>query len=524
MVDRLYYFLNGLNSRWQNALLFIAGVFSALALPPIYLLPFLLITFPVWLLLLERAATPKRAFVMGWMFGFGYFIAGLYWIAAALFVDIQRYWWILPFAVGGLPFLMSAYWGLAGMAWHYLQWRSWPKLVAFAAAFTVCEYLRGVIFSGFPWNYPGYVWTGFLPMLQSVALFGVVGLTFVTVILATLPYLYITRHYPHHRQRRGYTITVLVIVLVMMAWGAGRLSHTASAAAHAPLIRIVQPNVAQENKWTPSQLQKQRETLWSLSNAKNGSANPALVIWPETAIALIDTMDVRLWQQQIQDRLPQGAMLATGVLEADMKDNGEPKFYNRLDVFNRQGEASARYAKSHLVPFGEYLPFEKYWPVKPPAVTAGSFSAGNGMETQKAGTFPSFSPLICYEVIFPDSIADRKNRPDFLLNVTNDAWYGRTTGPFQHLAISQTRAVEQGLPLLRAANTGVSAVIDAQGRKIAMLNLGEMGRLDAPLPQKINATLFARYGLLTLIFMLIVSVAIAFYGQRLQQHRPVSVN
>ncbi|HEY1096308.1 MAG TPA: apolipoprotein N-acyltransferase [Alphaproteobacteria bacterium] len=523
MFDTFYRYLAVLTKNQQNAVLFIGGFFAALALPPVYFFPILFVSVPLWLLLLEKAATPRRAFMMGWYFGLGYFIAGLYWVAAALFVDIARYWWILPFAVVGLPILMSFYWGLAALGWYYLSWRAWPKLIAFAAIFTLCEYLRGVVFTGFPWNYPGYAWVAYLPVLQSVALFGILGLSFLTILFASVPYLYLTRQYPHHRQRHAFSAVIVLIALAMVAWGYGRLSHAAITTMAAPQIRIVQPNIAQEHKWSPEQLEAQRDTLWRLSKSQANEANPVLVVWPETAIALVDTMDVRVWQQEIQEELPAGTWLATGVLEADMRSDGNPTFYNRLDVFNSDGDAIARYAKSHLVPFGEYLPFEKFWPVKPPAVTAGSFTAGDGVETQQIGDFPTFSPLICYEVIFPQKVVDPRNRPDFLLNVTNDAWYGRTSGPFQHLAISQTRAVEQGLPLLRAANTGISAVIDAQGRKVATLGLNEKGRLDTPLPHKVQPTLFARLGMASWILLLVIAVGIAFYGQWMHQQRPVSV-
>jgi apolipoprotein N-acyltransferase len=522
MSDWFHRYLSRLTTRQHNAALFLCGVFAALSLPPVYVLPFWLLTVPIWLLSLEQAQTPKRAFVMGWMFGFGYFIAGLYWIAAALFVDIARYWWVLPFAVAGLPVLMAAYWGVASWLLYHVAWRGWPRVVAFAAILTVCEVARGWVFTGFPWNHPGYSWVFYAPMLQSVSLFGVVGLSFITLLLAAAPYVFITRQYPH--QRVGFIVTLLVISLGLMAWGYGRLSHQATTSQQAPIVRIVQPNIPQEQKWTPSQLEKQRALLWRLtqSPARNVKA-PAMIVWPETAIALIDTMDVRVWQQQVQEKLPADTLLATGVLEADLRPDGQPTFYNGLAVFDRDGVPMTRYAKSHLVPFGEYLPFEKYWPVKPLAVTAGAFSAGNGVETQKPESFPSFSPLICYEVIFPDKVTQYKNRPDFLLNVTNDAWYGTTSGPFQHLAISQTRAVEQGLPLLRAANTGISAVIDAQGRKVAVLNLNQTGFVDTPLPFALKPTLFAVYGRLTWLILIGFGVMVAYVGHRLMQQRPLTV-
>ena len=507
----------------DNLVLLLAGAALALALPPIHAIPVIFIVIPLWLLLLEKAPTAKRAFRISWLFGFGYFIAGLYWVATALFVDIARYWWVLPFAVCGLPVLMASYWGLAGMAWHYLPWRGWPKLLAFAVIFMLCEYLRGRMFSGFPWNYLGYMWTAFLPLLQSVSLFGVMGLSFLTFLLGALPYLSITRPHQAHHHRHAFAGVILGIVVSLSAWGAGRLSHSSAAMEHTPLVRIVQPNIAQEAKWSQAQQTAHRDALWRLSETKdNDKIVPALIIWPETAIGLVDTVDVREWQQQLNDHLAADTLLATGVLEGDVDAHNEPTFYNRLDLFDRTGNPLAEYAKSHLVPFGEFLPFQKYWPVTPPAVTAGTFSAGNGVQTFHVKNLPPFSALICYEVIFPDEIADQKNRPQFLLNVTNDAWYGRTSGPYQHLAIAQTRAVEQGLPMIRAANTGISAMIDPQGRLVAQLALGETGRIDTALPKALRPTLFAKYGTHTWLLLLGLAFVIAFWGQTAAQKRPVA--
>jgi apolipoprotein N-acyltransferase len=193
-----------------------------------------------------------------------------------------------------------------------------------------------------------------------------------------------------------------------------------------------------------------------------------------------------------------------------------------MDVFDRSGEPLAIYAKSHLVPFGEYLPFQKYWPVTPPAVTAGTFSAGTGPVTFQIKKLPSFSAFVCYEVIFPEEIVDAHHRPQFLLNVTNDAWYGHTSGPYQHLAIAQTRAVEQGLPMIRAANTGISAMIDPQGRLIAKLGLGELGRLDVALPQPLKRTFFADYGPRSWLLLLALALLAAFLGHAAQQKRPTA--
>lgn len=467
------------------------GALNALAMPPVYFFPILLVTFPLFIRLLDKSLTTLRAFFKTFLFFFAFHIFGLYWISAALFVDIANNWWVLPFALSGLPALLALYPSLAIALWQRMAWQGSARLVALIVLLALTEWIRGWLFTGFPWNSWGYAWVGFLPVMQSVALFGIYGLSLTTLIFACLP-VFFTRHY-HDRFSRAFCGIFAVLIIGLMAWGIGRLSIPLPEQKDAAIIRIVQPNIRQEIKWDPEIRAANERKLW-MHTIEPAQKKPTIVIWPETSITLFDTMDVRRMDAAQEELLPRGTTLAAGVLEieSDM-DSGERHYYNRLSIY-RNNMRLATYDKSHLVPFGEFLPFQKYWPVKPVAFKNGSMTRGKGIQTIAEENLPSFSPLICYEVLFPGAAALNKPRPQWILNITNDAWYGNTSGPYQHLAITRTRAIEEGLPVARAANTGISAIIDPFGRIVKQLPLNSEGVIDQELPQSLKRTFFAKFG------------------------------
>lgn len=472
-------------SPWRRALAALAaGGLCSLALPPLSLFPLLWIGFPALLLLLHGAANRRHAFLTGWSFAFGYFTLSLYWIAAALFVDLARFWWLVPFCVAGLPALLGLYYGLATLLWW--RWRALDVAGAalLALLFFAAEYARGHLLSGFPWNLFGYAWADILPVAQSVSLFGSYGLTLLTLMAALLPVAF----FGSVRWRATLANLLGNGGLVLLAlWGALRLQEPTSMVPNVQL-RLVQPNIAQALKWDPTQREANLQTLLRLS-AQPSAPPPTHIIWPESAVAFF-LMDDASRRSQITAALPTGAVLLTG------GDRRQPNYAtNRWDYFNsllvlEGGAVTAGYDKYHLVPFGEYVPFQSFGPVATATAGMGSFVAGPAPQTLQVRGLPPFSPLICYEVIFPGAVTDRLTPPQLLINITNDAWYGRTAGPYQHLAIARMRAIEEGVPLLRAANTGISAVIDAYGRTLQTLPLGTAGVLDAPLPTASPATLY----------------------------------
>jgi apolipoprotein N-acyltransferase len=512
------------NSLWlQNGstkrdyvLMFGIGLLAALAMPPVNLVPVLLVCFPMLYTILNKSLTTRQAAIKTWLFHFGYFTAGLYWIAWALLVDATNNWWALPFALFGLPALMSFYPAIAAVLWYRLAWRGTARIILLAVLLGISEWVRGWAFTGFPWNLWGYTWTAYLPMLQSVALIGMYGLTFLTILLALAPSFMMQRL--QSRSAGAMTVFILLMFIALFAWGSGRLTHDPVQDSSTFVIRIVQPNIPQTAKWDPKIRDANEQKMWA-HTIQESATPPYLVIWPETAMTQFTTEDVRRFESLLQGLLPTGTLLATGVLDVELDAKGNRRFFNRISVYDQTGSRLDAYEKAHLVPFGEYLPLQKYWPVKPVAFKEGQFTAGSGLRTVTINNIPSFSPLICYEVLFPGTTVDSKHRPQWILNVTNDAWYGYTSGPFQHLAISQTRAVEEGLPLVRAANTGVSVVIDPLGRILGELALGTEGVLDRPVPPALKPTVFARFGNTLFFGLLLIFGALGFFLQQSQARK-----
>ncbi len=464
------------------------GALAALALPPVHAVPVLLLAVPGLLAMLGAAGTAKRAFLLGFAWGWGFFTAGLYWITHAILTDVANYWWLVPIAVPALALPLAVFVAVPAM----LAWRvraGWPRVLVFAGAWVLFELLRGWAFTGFPWNLLGTVWAfGALPV-QAAAWVGVHGLSLATVIIAATPLL-------GRRAMLGGTAALAGFAV----FGLVRL-WPAEAPPRPVGLMIVQGNVAQEVKWREDQ---RVPILRRYIDATRDAALTALrdlpedqtlvVIWPETAVPFLvaDDPDVR---QVIAGALPQRAILLTGTVRAEFgPDRRLQRVFNSLVAIDPAGEVRGVADKNHLVPFGEYMPLSGLLPIR--LVQGGmDFTPGQSLEPIRVGSVPPFGTLICYEVIFPAQVVPRE-RPDWLVNVTNDAWFGISAGPWQHLAAARLRAVEEGLPLARAAQTGISAVFDARGREVARTGLGEAGVLLAPLPAPLAPTPFARLGLM----------------------------
>lgn len=448
--------------------------------------PFL--SFPVLMLCLG-ACSGRAAFWRGFLFSFGYFLFGLYWIAHALFVDIQQFWWVLPFAVAGLPLVLALF--HASGIWAAQKWGGTGlcRGLFFAACWSSAELLRGHLFTGFPWLLTGYLWVDVAPVRAMAAVIGTYGLSLWTLLLvALLPLGALPRR---ALLLRAQLAMLLFLPLVALPVQPDQLT------GQSIIVRLVQPNMAQAIKLDPV---AREANFGAILEQTRLPGKVDLVIWPETAVPyrLSDRADIR---QYIASNLPENAVLLTGAVRRDGQ-----QFFNSVQAMNRQGELIGAYDKSHLVPFGEYIPFHKYLPFDP--VAGGvDFTAGSGARTLRLADLPSFSPLICYESIFPSRVVDENDRPDMLINVTNDGWYGVTHGPFQHFAIARMRAVEEGLPLLRVANTGITAAVDSHGRVEALLPFAQKGVLDFNLKLiHANQTVYAIYHdfpLFLLLFALI---------------------
>ena len=491
------------------------GALATLAMPPAYAVPLLLVAVPGLLWLLDGATSRRAAFALGWWFGFSHFVFGLYWISFALLVDIDKFWWLMPVAVAGLPAILAVFIGLVTLAVWSLLWRGLARVVAFAVIWTLVEWLRGHLLTGFPWLLVGYAWVDVTSVLQTASVVGIYGLSLLTLLVAGLPAALGWAEVPR-RTAWAALAGGLVLFIGLAAAGSWRLAGASDAMVPNVHLRLVQANIDQGQKWAPEVREDNFHRHLALSLAKpppSSSGRPTVVIWPETATTFFLTQDPQ-HRLTAATAAPSGGLLLTGAPRAAREANGSTRFWNSMVAVDDAGRLAAIYDKSHLVPFGEYFPGRNLLPSWLPitAIAAGGtdFTAGPGPQTLRLPGLPPVSPLICYEVIFPGAVTDPTDRPQWLLNLTNDGWYGRSAGPLQHFAIAQTRAVEEGLPLVRAANTGVSGVVDAYGRVIARLDLGQTGFIDSDLPIATpEPTLYGRFGDGSLALLLLCCTLIA---------------
>ncbi|MBN9091478.1 MAG: apolipoprotein N-acyltransferase [Reyranella sp.] len=477
----------------------VAGALTALAMPPLHWLPLAVAGLVVFVWLWDGAPTARIAGWRAWWWGVGHFIVGSYWMLEAFFVPPADFALLGPPAIVGLAMVLGVFPGLAAWTTKALVLR-WPqfgsryrRLVLLAIAWTATEWLRGHVFTGYPWNPLGHVWAFATPLLQGAALVGVYGLGTLTFIVLAAP-------------AAGWRAALGALAAVGVAGVAGQQAMP-PVVADGPMIRIVQPNVPQAEKWRPENQARELKKLIDLSR-REGFDRLAAVVWPETAVPFV-VQPESPGLSALATAAPRGGFLLAGAARAGaVVQDG---VWNSLLAITPDGEVAATFDKVHLVPFGEYIPFHKEWPPLTGLVGRGSFEKGDAFATISLPGLPSFSPLICYEAIFPAEVtAPDAARPAWLLNVTNDAWFGTSSGPYQHLTSARLRTIEEGLPMIRAANTGVSAVIDAFGRVIASLEMEREGVVDHALPPPRAATLYARrhdwtlLGLLTILAMFVL--------------------
>jgi apolipoprotein N-acyltransferase len=466
------------------------GAFAALAFPPICALPVLLVAFPALMTQIDAAPGPAVAARRGWWFGFGMHLVGLYWVTEAILVEAARYWWFVPIAVPALAATLAAFIAAAAGVARIAR-AGWPRALALAGAWVLADMARQFIGTGFPWNLLGSVWEfpGWLGdvFIQPAALVSVHGLSLVTVLLALTPVL-------GWRWRTAGA-------LLLAAWAAFGIVRLHQPLPPAPPLTVVlvQGNVQEGQKWDRALLSSifQRYLRLTADAVTSAGKGPVVVVWPETASPYLLGQDA-LARHYISEAA-QGAPALVGALRFDAAG----KLRNTLFALTGSGAIASFYDKWHLVPFGEYQP--AWFPAAIQIVPGGGLSRGSGPLTLHVPGLPPVGPLICYEAIFPGQVVDEADRPDWMVNITNDAWFGDSTGPRQHLAAARMRAVEEGLPLLRAANTGITAAFDARGHELARIARAVPGTLTVALPPPLPATPFARFGLpIPLMFAAIV--------------------
>ncbi|HYD14247.1 MAG TPA: apolipoprotein N-acyltransferase [Allosphingosinicella sp.] len=484
---------------------FLLGLLSATGLQPLGLWPLTILAFGGLLLLLERAPSLRSALARGWWFGMGQFVLGLNWIATAFTYQAAMPAWLGWIAVVLLSLYLSVYPAAAtGLAWRWGRAHRAALVLVLAAAWIVTEWLRGTMFTGFAWNPVGVV------LIDSWAkwparLIGTYGLSGLVILWAGLAW-WAARH------RKP----TLGVALALLSFLLADLRVTGSAAAPErdparPAIRIVQPNIPQEQRWDPVLDERNFIKMLRLTGQPDGQAR--LILWPEAAVPYNLHTD-RLAQQLIASRIgPRDLLLTGGIEPAEPPPGAEAAEYNSLYLLGPGALVLGRYDKAHLVPYGEYLPMRPLLTalgLSRLAPGAGDILAGPGPRTLTLPGFGRMGAQICYEIVFSGEVVDRANRPDFLFNPSNDAWFG-AWGPPQHFAQARLRALEEGLPVVRSTPTGITGLIDAEGRIVERLPAHAEGVIDTRLPPAAAATPFARLGnLLPFAFaLLLVAGAIA---------------
>jgi apolipoprotein N-acyltransferase len=464
---------------------FLWGLVSALALPPVHLLPVLLCSVPAFLRLIGGAKTSKQVAWIAWLFGFGLNLAGLYWITEPILTEAATFWWLVPFADPLLAFAVAFYSIIPALAAFFVR-PGLARLMVFAGAWVVSDLIRQFAFSGFPWNLWGSDWaipgeTGDI-FIQLASLIGVHGLTLCTLLIAGTPLF----------GRRG----LVAAVAGLAAWaGFGFLHLTTPVEPTGITLALVQPNFPVPGLFDRASLFARWHQLEAMSQA-GLNAGATAVVWPEAASPWLLDSDAAARQQlaSVTGTAP--------ILAGSMREVSPDDIRNSLVVTAGRLPAFAIYDKWKLVPFGEYTP--AWIPVK--ITPGGGFSPGPGPATLAVSGLPPFGPLICYEAIFSGEIVDEKHRPAWLVNITDDAWFGASAGPLQAFADARLRAVEEGLPLARDANSGVSAMIDPFGRVTAKLPLGGEGVLVAALPGPLAPTLYSKAGLVVPALLAILAI------------------
>ena len=517
----------------RRGIAFAGGAVGALAMPPIAFAPALIVpmTLAVWLIdgAVDRAegggpfwASLRAAFGAGWWWGFGYFVAGLWWLGSAFLVDADKFAWALPFGVLGLPAALAVF-PAFGFALARLIWRAdATRVLALAVGLGFSEWLRCVVLTGFPWNELGMALGANLELAQIASIVGLHGLTLLAAAIFAAP----ATLWTETRRRWPPTALAALALAAIFVFGAWRVSAPASPTLPNVKMRLMQPNISQGGDFSPDNGQAIVQEYLALSDRATSPTTSSVadvthLIWPESAFPFLLARDGAALAA-ISEFLRGGTTLVTGAARLDDNDrsDGRRHFFNSILTLDRRGLLPERYDKRHLVPFGEYMPFGRWFErigLTQFVHMPGGFDPGTGADRLHVPGLPTARALICYEAIFPNERGEALDEPDpprWILNVTDDAWFGLTAGPYQHFAEARLRAIETGLPLARAANTGISAVVDGRGRILAEARLGAETVIDSALPEPLPPTWQRRWGSSTAGWIALFFLAIVAFARR----------
>ena len=490
------------------------GSLLILALPPYYFYFVAALVFPLYFWLINKVENTKKICACGYWFGFGFFAAGFYWIGNALLIDVVRTGWLYPLTL----FLNGAFFGIFsvlpafGGANKKIKSLT-ARMFVFAAlwGFSV-EWVRSWFFSGFPWNPLSSILLFDISVAQALGVFGTYGLSIITVLALIFP-----ARFLFYRNRKNFAVAAVMLFffpLSLMMYGI-RTIPLSRAKGETVSVRLVQPSIPQTAEWGRERAEKELNQHIKLSHIPETEKTPDFVIWGETALPFDITYDYE-HGAKVKQIVPANGYLITGMLRREFNmDDGNYKLYNSLALIDDNAQVVDVYSKNHLVPFGEYIPFRKYLPdfIRPVTNMIGEFGKGEKYQIITPQGQEKFAPLICYEIIFSDNIVRKNNDLRWMVLLTFDGWYGESSGPYQHLAAAQMRAIEEGINIVRSANSGVSAVISAYGEIVAQLALNERGAITADVPlDTAHKTLFGRYGnlMMWLTIVLLILGAAAF--------------
>ena len=469
---------------------FFAGALSHFGFAPSYIFPAAIIGFSALFFLLLNAKSGKKAFGLGYCFGFAHFAFGLSWIGNALLIEPDKFGWLYPFVLIACGGFFGLFYAFPALISYYAN-KPWQKWLSFCAATIIFEWIRSFIFTGFPWNLSGYMLAFSNNLIQAASLGGTYLLSLAVVSCCSIGGLWF-----NDRRLKNFIMILGIIIgdlaaLWLFGWWRLSVDHEVK---NDIVLRIVQPSIPQTLKWNAEAKESNFQTYLRMSAAP-AQIKPKFIIWGETASPfMLDSDDTR--RQQAAEILAAGSYLIAGMITYQPKD-GWYVPHNSMAVIDEHGNIAALYHKTHLVPFGEYIPFRQYLPdfIRPIANVIGTFGQGNGPQKIALPKLPSFSGAICYEIIFPHQIIKQSDRPDFLINLTNDGWYGDSAGPYQHWVAAKLRAIEEGLTVVRAANNGISGLITAFGKEKGVLKLNETGISDIRFNQPIlPPTIYSRFG------------------------------
>ncbi len=492
MIQPLYLFFQV----YPSLLLMVSGALCALAFAPYHLQFFAVIGFSVLFYHLTTLDKAKTAFWRGWLFGVGFNIANLYWIGNS-FITVDL-WYLAPLGMIIFPCLMAFFPAIVTSLTVKLTSSNISRLFAFCLLCSLSDWLKGWVFTGFPWTLMGYIWNE--TELQMTAYIGIYGLSALTIFIVSVI------------GSRSWRLIGTGVVMFACLWAGGhyRLSQYKLEETGVNL-RIVQASISQKEKWQSIHFSDNLNKWIALSTLPAERPLKA-IIWSESSVPAFISEYPGI-RKNITTAIPPGGYIILGSPQKIINDDKSVQYRTSTLVLNETGDILARYDKSHLVPFGEYIPFKNV--VGFSKLTAGSenYSPGDGVKNIKLPNIPLFTPLICYEAIFSGEVVPADKKPAWMMNQTNDAWYGESSGPHQHLNIVRVRAIEEGTPLIRSANNGISAVIDPMGQILHRLELNEIGFIDFDLPKPLaTLTFFSKYhhlgfwlimiayGLLTLLF------------------------